>query len=165
MKEEILQDLEDLLKNLKEINTDLKKLDTTFIGQVDFKKRAKDAAKQWFNNLKVPLIQLNIDESKIESYSRCFTKLIKLSSGYSRLASYKSTLFEILKEYNDDLIIPIQTLVPASGKGNTNTKVILSKIKNPDENEYIKEALNCLEQNFLKASIVLGWCAAINRIR
>ena len=33
-----------------------------------------------------------------------------------------------------------------------------------DENEYLNEAIGCYRHGYLKAAIVLGWCATIDRI-
>jgi hypothetical protein len=41
---------------------------------------------------------------------------------------------------------------------------ILSEIEDPKENEYLFEAICCASNGFLKASVVLGWCATIDKI-
>jgi hypothetical protein len=41
---------------------------------------------------------------------------------------------------------------------------LLIDISTPEENEYIKEAIGCAQKSFFRASIILGWCAAIDRI-
>jgi hypothetical protein len=163
MKDEVLLDLEELYKVLKEINTELKKNDATFIGQAGFKEKIKATCKTWFNNIKNPLTQIGISND-IDKYSSYFIGLAKLSNNYSRTSSYKTLVFNLLKDFSDELILPLQTLVPTSLKGTSNSKLILAKVKDPEENNYLKEALACLENNFLKAAIVLGWCAAISRI-
>lgn len=43
-------------------------------------------------------------------------------------------------------------------------ELLLNEIKNPQENEYLKEAVNCIKQNFLKAATIMIWCAAVNKI-
>lgn len=41
---------------------------------------------------------------------------------------------------------------------------VLKIITNKSELDYLTEAANCLKNGYIKASIVLGWCATINRI-
>ncbi len=43
------------------------------------------------------------------------------------------------------------------------TKMLLD-LPNPEENAYLKEAIDCASKEFYRASVVLGWCAAIDRI-
>jgi hypothetical protein len=42
---------------------------------------------------------------------------------------------------------------------------LLADIQDQDQNLYLKEAIDCAKSNFLKASVVLGWCAAIYQIQ
>ncbi len=41
---------------------------------------------------------------------------------------------------------------------------MLAKLPNHDENEYLQEAINCARHGFLRAAVVLGRSAAIDRI-
>ena len=43
-------------------------------------------------------------------------------------------------------------------------KSLLDKIKDKDENTYLKEAIGCWKHDYKKAAMVLLWCAAIDRI-
>jgi hypothetical protein len=41
----------------------------------------------------------------------------------------------------------------------------VSGLPDPDESEYLKEAIDCADSKFKKAAVVMGWCAAIDRIQ
>ena len=41
---------------------------------------------------------------------------------------------------------------------------ILGTLPNPEENDYLKEAVSCAQRGFFRAGVILGWCATIDRI-
>jgi len=41
---------------------------------------------------------------------------------------------------------------------------LLTSVTVPSELLYLGEAANCLKQGYFKAAVVMGWCAAINRV-
>jgi hypothetical protein len=42
---------------------------------------------------------------------------------------------------------------------------LVTGLPNPDESEYLKEAIDCANSGFHRGAIVLGWCATIDRIQ
>lgn len=72
-------------------------------------------------------------------------------------------LASILKGFNDDLILPIQT-EPKLAKGVSELTKMLTGLPSADEDTYLKEAIACAGHGYLRAAAVLGWCAAIDRI-
>ena len=40
----------------------------------------------------------------------------------------------------------------------------MGTLPNPQEDEYLKEAISCAQRGFFRAAVVMGWCAAIDRI-
>ena len=79
------------------------------------------------------------------------------------MTSYIKTLQAILKRFRDDLIIPLQVKPKGPAKTQLLTE-LLGVLPSAEENAYLKEAVDCARHDFLRASIVLGWCAAIDRI-
>jgi hypothetical protein len=72
-------------------------------------------------------------------------------------------LRSVLKSFRDDLIIPLQT----NPKGPTKASLlseVLDVLPSAAENAYLREAIECARHDFYRASVVLGWCAAIDRI-
>jgi hypothetical protein len=41
---------------------------------------------------------------------------------------------------------------------------VLGGLPSAEENEYLKEAIDCARHDFYRASVVLGWCATTDRI-
>ena len=60
-------------------------------------------------------------------------------------------------------IIPLLTQ-PKSNPKATLLSEVLDVLPSSEENEYLKEAVDCARHNFYRASVVLGWCATIARI-
>ena len=67
-----------------------------------------------------------------------------------------------MRDYYTDLVIPIQT--NDVREGHSELYELLQTIKNQEENEYMKEAIECAENNHFRAAVILGWCATIDRI-
>ena len=68
----------------------------------------------------------------------------------------------VIVNYHDDIVLPVLTL--ASEKEYTELEMIIEKIKDPDENDYLREAVSCAESEYFRAAIILGWCATVDRI-
>lgn len=78
--------------------------------------------------------------------------------------SYLNCINKILKGFDDKFILPIkQTTIEV--KELLDLQKIIPSLANPAESDYLKEAIDCAQSNYNKASIVMGWCAAIDRIQ
>ena len=91
-------------------------------------------------------------------------KLHVLSRPNNQKSSYTRCINKILKEYDNKFILPIQQeseeVVEIS-----ELQKILEKITDQDESEYLSEAISCAQSGYYKAAVVMGWCAAIDRIQ
>lgn len=118
----------------------------------------------WFAEYSEALVsQHGLSAELIERYSQYFGRLIKISAPNNLKKSYVEVLRALLRSFRDDLIIPLQ-LQP---KGPTQTPLLaelLGVLPSAEENAYLKEAVDCARHDFLRASVILGWCAAIDRI-
>lgn len=151
----------DSLKELKEIKATLSKHKGKFINQKAFLNKVEKVSKSWFNEIKPTLKDLNsVDILKNDTH---FGKLLKLSSGNNLKSSFLNPVREILKDFQDKIVIPIQTN-PHIDSQSSEFDELISKITDKDETEYLTEAFGCLTSGYKKASIVLGWCACIDKI-
>jgi hypothetical protein len=73
-------------------------------------------------------------------------------------------LDDILNDYKNKFILPIQQM-PVAVENVFDLQKLVSGLADPEESEYLKEAIDCANANFKKAAIVMGWCAAIDRIQ
>ncbi|MBI4764967.1 MAG: hypothetical protein HY787_10220 [Deltaproteobacteria bacterium] len=118
---------------------------------------------KWFEHLE-PLLRssFNLDEDVILIYREQFGKLLELSGGKPSKRVVQTIFDAILRSFHINLLVPVQKY-----------QGILSKFPNLDtilnhttglENDYLTEAIDCARLGKRRAAIILGWCAAINRL-
>lgn len=169
MKQEYIEDLKAYFSKLKKLYKTISALNTVQITNEELRKSANDIAEEWFYKYSPNLEDYGIAESIVQKYDCAFKQILKLSNTSSRRTSYIKQLELIDKSFTDEIIIYLQTAAfkiksfEMSGL-DKEIEELLDKIDNAEENEYLKEAIGCWEHDFLKASVVLAWCAAIDRI-
>jgi hypothetical protein len=80
-------------------------------------------------------------------------RFIKLEKGYT-----------IGQSYENELNVKYCKRKEAVNLGNDLNK-LHSKIADPDLSEYMREAINCFENDFLRSSIVMTWCWVYHILR
>lgn len=156
--------LRKLQAELKQLRKDVKAIQTSTIGRKSILNKAESIGSLWFSEYSDALTsQHGLPPDTIESYSQYFGRLIKISGPNNPKKSYTDTLGSILQSFRNDLVIPLQTSPKGASKVSLLGK-LLEDLPSPSENEYLKEAVDCARHDFLRASAVLGWCAAVDRI-
>jgi len=107
---------------------------------------------------------MTVQPEVVERYSTGFRKLIKLSAPNNQKKSYVTVLAGLTKKFRDELILPQQHSTKGGSASFTVLTQILGKLPNQEENDYLEEAVKCAGQGFLRAGVVLDWCACIDRI-
>ncbi len=154
------------IKNAKSI---LKKGTAVQVRNENERKIYEKIACDWFDLLSKQLASFGVPKDILNKYDNAFRAILKLSASVNRRASYNKQLDIILSDFNDNIIIFLQTDAVENAETEHHqfteeVHTLLNKISNPDENEYLSEALGCWESGYLKAATVLLWCAAIDRI-
>ena len=135
-------------------------------GNTIFSKSVMDLgqtlSRAWFETFDAALTGYGVEGATVEKYRPLFNKLLSLSLKPSWRATYIKVLEQITADYRDDLIAPVMRFAgePQFSRG-------LEKIledATEAEREYLVEALGCADRNYLRASVVLGWSAAVNRM-
>ena len=126
-------------------------------------------ASRWFSDFSKVLTPYGVNEDAIKKYNAAFKAILKLASSANRRESYLRQFDLISSSFNDDIIIFLQTDAenPRADDGKElgdEAKKLLERVPDKDENEYLKEALGCWADGYLKGATVLLWCAAIDRI-
>jgi hypothetical protein len=70
---------------------------------------------------------------------------------------------EVLKDFDDKFILPIKQM-PFNIEKILDLNKVIPTLPNPDESQYLKEAIECAGAHHYRAAIVMGWCCAIDRI-
>jgi len=160
----MLTKLRDLHRELSRLKAEISKETGTRISKLGLRKRAEDVATSWFSGVAPEIAEHHtVGAETIQRYSELFMKLLKLSRPNNRKTSYAEVLGAILKTYHDDLDLKIQT-EPRIAKEVSALTEMLAGLPNPEEDSYLREAIGCASQGWLRAAAVLGWCAAIDRI-
>jgi hypothetical protein len=160
----MLEKLKEFLEALRQLRKDIKGENVKQIGKKDLRTRAEQLGSRWFSEFSTPLSQdIGITADILEKYSEACGRLIALSAPNNLKTSYLEVLESLIKPFRDELVLTVQKRTAMSGSLALLHK-ILGELPDTNENDYLKEAVSCAQRGFLRASVVLGWCAAIDRI-
>jgi hypothetical protein len=161
----MLQKLKKLHEDLKALKRDIQKETASQVAKKDLRTRAESLGASWFSDFAPSLgVGVTVQSEVLEKYSAGFRRLIKLSAPNNPKKNYVAVLNTLTKKFRDELILPQQH---SSQSGSASLAVltqVLGKLPNQDENDYLEEAVKCAKHGFLRAAVVLGWCACIDRI-
>jgi hypothetical protein len=160
----MIDKLKSYLAELKALRKALKSETVKQIAKKDLRSRAEQLGTQWFSEFSPQLPQqAGISAEILERYSEGCARLITLSGPNNLKTSYLDILDGLIKSFRNDLILPAQTnSSPASSLSLLHN--ILKDLPDPEENEYLQEAISCAQRGFFRAAVVLGWSAAVDRI-
>src|SRR6266446_2719644 len=161
----MLPTLKKLHEDLKGLKRDIRKESASQVAKRNLRMRAESLGESWFNNF-VPSLGSGgiIGDDVREKYDAWFRKLIKLSSPNNQKKSYVTVLTGLNKKFRDELTLPHQHSSQAGSASLAVLSQIFGKLPSQEENDYLGEAVKCAEKGFLRAAVVLGWCACIDRI-
>lgn len=165
MKSEFLEELRGFKKRLNALKREVAALTTDAVSKKGIRTEANDLADLWVEMIRSPLEhKFKLDKQLITETAEHFKRLHVLSRPNNLKSSYLDCLNSILADFDNRFILPIQQ----SG-GEPESVVQLHKLipllKDAHQSDYLKEAIECAEANHSKAAIVMGWCAAIDRIQ
>lgn len=158
----LLEKLKALHEQLKTLRRDIQKHAGPTIAKQDLRSRAEAIGALWFADY-VPALGLVVPEV-LQKYNTAFARLIKLSAPNNKKTSYAAALTILTKKFRDELILPQQQSTQGGGSSSLAALAQVLATLPQEENEYLKEAMDCANQGFLRAAVVLGWCAAIDRV-
>lgn len=156
------QELAQLLANLKDFRKTVKAETVPQVGKKALRDRANEIGARWHRDFS-PKLRSAISTDVCDHYDAGFTRLIKLSAPNNLRSSYLETLNSLIPRFRDELIIPAQqgTLsAPPPSAFDT----FFASLANPEESEYLREAIACARAGYLRAAAVLGWSGAIDRV-
>jgi hypothetical protein len=164
----LLADLQSFEKRLRKLRSDIKGAYGTE-GQVarkGFREEAGALATFWFQAINPQIETAHRDlQPQAREMSDSMQRLHSLTGPNNRASSYLRALDAALKKFKDRFIAPIQLSAPATKKTNAALDKVLTHLKNADESDYLAEAVACANEGYWRASIVLGWCAAVSRMQ
>jgi hypothetical protein len=165
MKEEILNKLKDFQNRLKSLKRLISVEKTKTVNKQNLRKEADSIATMWVEELRSPLEhKFKLDKDLISRTAENIKHLHIISRPSNLASSYFKIIDEVLKNFDNKFILPIKQTSFAVEKILDLSKIITT-LPNPDESSYLKEAIDCAYARHYRASIVMGWCCAIDRIQ
>jgi hypothetical protein len=156
--------LKQFLIDLRDFQSHLRIENVSRISKKELKVTGESLASKWFSEIKPEVTTTGIvAQDVINTYDVAFEKLLKLSGANNLRSSYLTTLGDITKPFRDNLLTPY-IKQPQASTSLMLLNQILSAIPDPNENDYIQEAIRCAQRNCPRGAVVLGWSAAVNRI-
>jgi hypothetical protein len=120
-------------------------------------------ATQWFNEIEPTLRSAySIDEDALLRYREPLGTLLELVGGRPSKNLVQEALGSIAASFHIDILVPVQKCQAALTKY-PGLDVVLSHAQGL-EVDYLTEAVECARLGKRRAAIILGWCAAINRL-
>ncbi|OGP74119.1 MAG: hypothetical protein A2V86_10835 [Deltaproteobacteria bacterium RBG_16_49_23] len=157
------QHLNQFLAELKSLRNGIKSDRAKTVNKIATRKKAEGLATSWLSTHSSQLLSAGqISTDMLDKYSDLFRQLLKITGPSNLSASYLKLLNAIIKSFREDIILVLHEQPPTSASLALLTT--LFKGLPSDEDTYLKEATGCALKGFLRASVVLGWCAAISRI-
>jgi hypothetical protein len=156
------KDLAQLLEDLKGLRKTLKTETVPRVSKKAIRDRANELGTRWHRDLG-PKIRSAIPPDVSDRYDAAFTRLIRLSAPNNLRSSYLEALNSLIPPFRDQLIIPAQQgslSLPTPSAFDT----FFASLANPEESDYLREAIACARAGYFRAAAVLGWSAAIDRV-
>ena len=155
--------LESLLTRIKALRKSLKAEAGKTVNKLALRTEAKALGGEWHKDF-APKLKHSLASDALENYSTQFTQLIRISGPNNLVSSYLAAVELIIKPFNNELLIPSQqgSLGTAAA---SSVDAFFASLSNADESDYLAEAIACAQHAHLRAAVVLGWSAAVDRIQ
>ncbi|MEE9250348.1 MAG: hypothetical protein V3U93_04395 [Alphaproteobacteria bacterium] len=163
MKETAIQKLEIFRDDLRDLKREVGKVTGERIYRAGIRSKADEIATRWVEEIRSPLehkFKLSIEE--IRSMAEQMKQLHVLSRPNNRKSSYLKTINGALRKFDDRFILPIKQST-FEIESVLDLRKLIPDLSNPEESDYLKEAIECAESGFGRAAIVMGWCATIDK--
>lgn len=165
MKNEFIRQLADWEKDLRSLKKEISALKVETVNKVSHRNLAIKVADNWVEKLRSPLEhRFNLPKETISQTSDLIKQLHILSRPSNHKSSYLKVLTPLISKFKDKFTLPVQQTNLSIEKV-LDLRNLIVESDNPEESEYLEEAIMCAEQGFIRASLVMGWCAAIDRIQ
>jgi hypothetical protein len=158
-----------LIKSLEALDIELKRLERIISKQTSkqirdqpTKEAVKKCARGWFENITKQLEFYGVAIDNVAKFDKLFNSLLSMTFKDSMKSKYLETLKQIRQSFNEDISIPVHIFTGDISNFDQLDAILTSL--GEDEKPLMKEAINCARAGYLRATIVLGWAAAINRM-
>ena len=160
-KEEFIE----VVKEYKEQLLDVKKRSQEVAGdQIQTKKillEIESLATKWFEVIDVNIQAYSLSSDVLQVFRSRFEKLLELVGGRPSKRVVVTILDSIISLYHTNILVVVQkSQVKVKFPSLDNILTLAKGI----EVEYLNESIECARLDKKRAAIILGWCAAVNRL-
>jgi hypothetical protein len=165
MKKPLLEKVQAFKKELQALKREVAAVPVERISRKDICDHADAIATMWVEELRSPLEhKAKLPGSLIERVAVDMKQLHVLRRPNNRKTSYQIVLDRTLRKFDDNFILPIQQSA-TEVESVFDLQKLVPGLADPEESAYLKEAVECAESGHRRAAVVLGWCAAIDKIQ
>lgn len=165
MKQSILEKLERFKRDLQILKQEVSRVEGATINRIGIRNRADAIATMWVEELRSPLEhKFHLSKDLIEMTAAEMKQLHVLSRPSNLKTSYLKVINQTLKKFEDKFILPIKQSATAI-ESIFDLQKLVPGLADPNESDYLKEAVECAEAGHKRAAIVLGWCAVIDKLQ
>lgn len=162
-KDSFVTTLRDMTSALKRLRKTVKDHSGRQIRKKDIKEEMERNASVWFELIEPSLRRgFDLPPEIVDPYHDNFGKLLEYSQAYYAKKTILGLLDQILKKFSSDVLLPVQKHMGPTTKS-AQLDHLLEDLDEP-EKFFLEEAINCFNSGYRRASIVLGWSAAVNRL-
>lgn len=163
-KEETLAALSSVEESLKAIKNQLAGAKGAYVKRKAIRDTAQKVSRRWFEELENTVLRSGVDDGTVMKYHDLFDKLLQLSVTVSWRKTYVKTVTNLLQGFKPDLVVPVmKSAGPILGLSQLDR--IMDNIQDAAERDYLTEAVKCADHEYFRASVVLGWNAAVHRMQ
>jgi len=165
VKTAILGELSNFEVELRRLRKSIALLPGDRVGKLELRMKAEQLASDWVEKLRSPLEhKFKLSNEVIQATSDSMKRLHVLSRPNNRKTSYLEALDAILDRFKDKFVLPIQQ-TSTHVESVFDLQKLVKGLTNADESEYLQEAIDCANDSYKRASVVIGWCAVVDKIQ
>ena len=165
MKDQMIAKLEAFRRELRTLKKDVSALETERVSRTALRTKADAIATMWVEELRSPLEhKFKLDPALVTETADQMKQLHVLSRPNNLKASYIRTINKVLTKFDNRFILPIkQQAVEVNSV--LDLQKLVPSLPDPDESDYLREAIDCANAGYRRAAIVMGWCALVDKIQ
>jgi len=162
-KSEFIALIKEFKDEIKFVANQCSKIGGTQIQQQNLLNTIEITATKWFDSFEPHLRNdYHFGDELLERYRILFGKLLELSEGRPSIKLVNGTLKLINFKFHTEILVPVQKFQSLTIKYPQFDSI---KINSSGlEEDYLNEAIECARYDNKRASIIMGWCAAIDRL-
>jgi hypothetical protein len=165
VKENLLSRLRQFKADLQALRRDIRAVLGERVARRSLRNSAEALATVWVEDLRSPLEhKFRLSEDVVREMSENMKQLHIVSRPSNRKTSYLKILDSVLQGFDDRFILPLQQTA-THVESVFDLQKLIPGLADPAESEYLREAVECAQAGYRRAAVVLGWCAAIDRMQ